>query len=704
MGTRHADLMARPQALRRGPRPRGRTAGFRPDIQALRAMAVGLVVLNHLWPNRMTGGFVGVDVFFVISGYLITSHLAKEMFATSGLSFSRFYARRIKRLLPAAFIVLGVGTVAVALWVPYSEWVRTAREVMMSALYVENWSLASQSVDYSALNNQATIAQHYWSLSVEEQFYFLWPLGLYGLYRLGQRIGAPRQTLVIGVAAAGMASLIFSVVLTATNPNPAYFVTPVRVWEFAAGGLLALAAPRIVLPQFARSALALIGWATIAVSSLIYSPDTEFPGWTALLPVLGTMAVIAGGLGKSRVPLEPVVAWKPIQLVGDVSYSIYLWHWSMIVVAPYLLGVPLNSWHKLGIAALCLPLAWLTKVLVEDHGHDWKILGRRPAATFASMAVGIVVLGLVCGGLAVGSSAKDNQARAIQDQQMSQPCHGPAALPAHKDCSDPLGPAAVTVMGDANRYFASAPECAIDPTRKPAGVKSVSVCDYSGGRAGATSVWLTGDSHAEQWKPALLRLAKTNHWKLSYALLGGCPVADVAFTGYRGTKNAAASSACMTGARSIAAMIATDRPDKVFYSVFARKETVDDGSGRSQEAQYVDGLPKFWKRWTDVGSTVYVIADPPLNGYVRDANCVVLNPGDPLKCAVPRSVAQPPDPLVAAARSIGSNRVKLLNMTDHFCDATRCYAVVGNVAVYFDADHLNGEFSQLMAPFIAGLL
>ncbi|MGA7205092.1 MAG: SGNH hydrolase domain-containing protein, partial [Specibacter sp.] len=140
--------------------------------------------------------------------------------------------------------------------------------------------------------------------------------------------------------------------------------------------------------------------------------------------------------------------------------------------------------------------------------------------------------------------------------------------------------------------------------------------------------------------------------------------------------------------------------DKVFYSIFARQETLNDGSGRSQQAQYADGLPTFWKRWNAGGSTVYVLADPPLNSFVRDPKCVVMNPQEPLNCAVDRSIAQPPDPLVAAARAMATPKVKLIDLTDHFCDSTKCYAVVGNMAVYYDANHLNGEFSTLLAPFI----
>lgn len=686
---------------RAGRAPRASRRVFRADIQALRALAVGLVVLNHLWPNRMTGGFVGVDVFFVISGFLITSHLVKELNATARISLGRFYARRIKRLLPAAFLVLGVSALAVYLWVPYAQWTQTARETLMSVLYVENWSLAAQAVDYSALNNQATVAQHYWSLSVEEQFYFVWPLALYGLYVLGQKLGAPSRLLMLGVGGVGLASLIFSVYFTASNPSPAYFATPVRVWEFAVGSILALLSAKIIPPRPVGGALALAGWLAIVAAAFTYGPATQFPGWSALLPVLGTGAVIAGGMNRSRAPLHGLVAWKPVQLVGDISYSIYLWHWPIIVVAPFVLSSELNSWHKLSIIVLCLPLAWGTKMLVEDKGKTWRILGVKPGATFTAMVGGIAIIALISGGLVWASVKQQDRAMQVTAELLENPCSGPAALPKSDKCPDALGPAAVTVMGDANKYFASGPGCAVDPSRKRPGVDVVGLCDYSEGKKDAPTVWLTGDSHAEQWKLAVIQLAQANKWKLSYAMIGGCPVADVKFKGYRGETDEKSSRACLSASRSIATLIEEEQPNMVFYSIFAREELLDDGTQRSQEEQYVEGLPKFWQRWSNAGSTVVVLADPPLNGSVRDKNCVSMNPSEPLRCAVERRVAHPADPLVAAAKSLKSEKIKLVDLSEHFCDEKFCYAVVGNMSVYYDADHLNGEFAKLLAPFIA---
>lgn len=691
-----------PQAASGGPARRPRRSLFRSDIQALRALAVGLVVLNHLWPGRLTGGYVGVDVFFAISGFLITAHLSKELLDTNRIGLARFYARRIKRLLPAAFLVLAVGSLAVAIWVPYSEWLRTARETLSSALYMGNWSLAAQSVDYSALTNDATIAQHYWSLSVEEQFYFLWPMALLGLYNLGRRRGKPRRYLYIGMGVVAMASLAFSIFFTASHPSPAYFITPTRVWEFAAGGALALVAARLSFSRHAALGLAAVGWMAIVFSAVSFDSLTVFPGAAALVPVLGTVAVIAAGMGKRTVPFQGLVGARPVKWVGDISYSIYLWHWPMIVVAPYVIATELRGWNKVALLVLCLPLAWITKIVVEDTGKSWQILGKRPRTTFVAMGIGILALSLIAGGLVLGAAIKQMRAESLASNLSINTCNGPGALPLREACPDPLGPALVTVMGDHNQYYAGAPECQVDPSRKGEGGVPIVICDYSAGTEDATTVWLVGDSHAEQWKPPLLALAKEHHWKLTYALIGGCPVADVPFISYEGKSNPATSSACTIGSRSLATIIEHDKPDKVFYSIFSRQELLDDGSGRSQEALYAEGLPKFWQRWVDQGSSVYVLADPPLNSHVRDPKCVVLNPQEPSKCAVDRPSAQPKDPMALAVDTMASEQVKLIDLTSQFCDSAKCYAVVGNVAVYYDANHLNAEFSRLLKPYIEG--
>lgn len=685
-----------------GPHPaQARRPAFRTDIQALRAVAVSLVVLNHLWPARLTGGYVGVDVFFVISGYLITSHLNKELAATGRLRLISFYARRVRRLLPAAFLVLAAASAAVMIWLPFSRWLATAQEIVASAVYGENWVLAAKSVDYSASTQSATVAQHYWSLSVEEQFYLLWPLLLVGLFLLARRLKrSPELVLGLGIGALCVLSLIVSVLMTEFAHNQAYFATPVRAWEFGAGALIAVAGRRLSFGRTAANVASLAGLALILLSGLFFTEQTDFPGVAALLPVLGTALVIASG-GRGPLMHGKVTALGPVQYLGNISYSVYLWHWPLIVVAPFVLDRQLSSVDKLAIVLVSAALAAVTKILVEDRGQTARMLARSNRRSFLAMAAGMAIIGCIAAGQTWAwgvQSAAAEEAIAAADRS---PCHGPRAMEPGAHCPSPFGPATVPDMTKANQYWNLAPECGAPLTALMAGGTKTHVsCDFSAGMPNPKVVWLVGDSHAQQWQGAIFALARQRHWLVKTAMLGGCPVADVRFVGYEGKTDPAEAKRCMDWSAAVADAVATDRPAAVFSSAFARDEKVDDGSGTPEQQQFGGGFQRTWKKWTDSGAKVYVLADPPLNAGVRSADCVSLKAADPAQCAVPLAAAQPQDPLTIATRTARNPGVSLIDLTSYFCDRRDCYAVIGGVVVYFDTNHLNDEFSALLGPIL----
>jgi peptidoglycan/LPS O-acetylase OafA/YrhL len=673
------------------PAPGGRPVRvFRTDVQALRAVAVLAVVFNHLWPESLTGGYVGVDVFFVISGFLISSHLDREIDDTGRVRLGRFYARRVRRLLPAAFLVLGVGLVAAYFLLPYPRWAGNADEALASALYWENWLLAVHSVDYSAANEAASLSQHYWSLSVEEQFYLCWPLLLLLLFKLRARL--------VGIAVVGAASLAFSVYFTEVSPNQAYFITPVRVWEFALGALVALAGSRLVLPRVAAEVLALAGFAMIIAAAVLYGDGTPFPGYLALVPTVGTALVIVAGNRVLRWH-TPVTSAAPVQFIGNVSYSLYLWHWPLILLAPYVLGHLPGTAELWGLLGASILLAYLSKVLVEDRGIA---LTRRTGLTFAGMVAGMVAVAVAAGALNWTYDRHVAQAERELAAQRVSLCHGAGALDPANGCANPFGPASITAMGPANQYYRTPPECEQLDEYQAGGKKTTSICDFSRGADSPDTVWLVGDSHAQQWQGPMFDLARERGWVLKLAFLGACPFADIEYVGYRGVHPESETRPCRDWTARMVDVIAADSPQAVVVSFYAREEFADDGSGRSQTDQYRDGLEPYWRTWTEAGAQVVVLADPPLNREVRPMDCVAINPRDPLACAVDRSRAHPPDPLTEAARS--SDQVSLVDLSNYFCDERRCYAVVGGVAVYFDGDHLNLEYSRSLKPMITKAL
>ena len=691
------------QYERRPRRASGTKSGFRADIQALRAIAVGLVVLSHLWPGKLTGGYVGVDVFFVISGFLITSHLSKEIFATGKLRLAAFYSKRIRRLLPAAFAVLAVSLVAAVMILPYSRWTDTAQQVLASALYAENWVLAANAVDYSASTASATVAQHYWSLSVEEQFYLLWPLLMVGLVTLAVRLKVrPRVVVAAGIAVAAAGSFAFSAYLSDAGHHEAYFYTHVRLWEFGVGAGLALMVNRLKFTPAAANLLALLGFGGLIASAVLYDAATPFPGTAALLPVMATAMVIAGGTPGHAMWHSRLTSLPPVQFLGNISYSLYLWHWPLIVVGPFLIDAELRSPDKLVLLAIAVPLAWATKVWVEDKGLQFRPKSLPAVKTVMAMVLGMAVIAAGTGGVYLGQQARVAEAEQIMLNQKTSVCYGPRAMDHAAKCGDRFGPAFVPTMSEANAYHKTASECTDNLDILMAGDKKTTrICDFSGGAPAAPTVWLVGDSHAQQWQAPLFDLAKRKKWLLKISFLGGCPPAAVTYAGfYASVADQASVKNCRSWGQAVSEAVAADKPAYVFTSAFARRERVEDGSGRSQNEQYAEGFGKYWRAWTSAGSTVVVLADPPYNVDVRAPDCALLNVEDPARCAVDRSAAAPPDPMVYAAHANEHPRLKLVDLTDYFCDNSRCYSVVGGVVVYFDVNHLNVEFSRLLGPMI----
>lgn len=570
--------------------------GLRPEIQALRAAAVLLVVLYHLWPQVLTGGYVGVDVFFVISGFLITGHLLREVERTGRVRLAEFWARRARRLLPASFLVLLATAGAVFIWIPQIFWIQFLRETVASALYVENWVLASDSVNYLATSNVASAAQHYWSLSVEEQFYAIWPLLIVVAMWLGRRASAQRKRIITGavLGVVVLASFACSVIVTAGMPAAAYFVTPTRAWEFGCGGLLALL-PASVLNRGSRLKpfIAWLGWVLILVVGVKYSSSTSFPGTAASLPVIGTLAVIWAGTPVQGWSPTRAVSLPPVQWLGNISYSLYLWHWPLIVIAPYVFGYSqLALGEKSLLLALAVLLAWLTKRWIEDPVRSGAFLAsKRPRRTFglAGAAMIIVVVPALIGVSAV--QANVNSQVAVRAKLSKSACFGAASIDPMKDCSTSkfpvISPDPALAPQDSPAIYFTQPPCLAGGTALPD-------CEF-GDPASSLRVALIGDSHAAQWEPALQQLAEKYGWDLHLYLKTNC-----AFTA---AKRSASYSSCSVWSSNVAKALKREKPfDLVLTSFFAENLglEIDDGSVTRSAAEA--GFRQVWKPLIKRGS------------------------------------------------------------------------------------------------------
>lgn len=681
------------------PRP---VEGQRADIQGLRALAVGLVLVFHLWPAVLPGGFVGVDVFFVVSGFLITSHLLSELRRTGTVSLPAFWARRARRLLPASLTVLAVTAVLAIVVAPVGLLGSYLGEIVASTLYVENWSLAGKTVDYSAAEAPASPVQHFWSLSVEEQFYLIWPVLLLGATAVARVSGRGRTVVAVVLGTVVAASLVWSIVFTARDAAAAYFVTTTRAWEFGLGGLLAAAWPAqggVLLVSGRVGPRAILAWSglgTILASAMVFGPSTPFPGAAALLPCLGTVAVIAAAEPESRWAPTRVLAVRPVQTLGDLSYAVYLWHWPLLVLVPAALGRSLGALDLWGLAAASVVLAWLTARFVEQPVRSGAFARRMPRVTFVSAAAGMAVV--VCAaavGLGLSTDRlADEQARVEALVVEAPDCLGAAARDDPGLCetrnadAPPIPDAALA---------AASPERCIAELREP----ELRVCAY-GEEDGRETVALLGDSHAEQWLPALESVAAERGWRLVVLAKSSCafgPDQRIEDDSSPEVLEQMNSSCRDWNERALAWLEEHPEVGTVFTSTRSRNRVVAE-DGRSWQETAIAQYHDRWRELPESIDNVVVLRDTPRMPPDVLACVTAAGADAAATCAVPVDDALARDPVAEAALTASQDRVALLDLTDYFCSDGACAPVVGGVLAYRDSHHMSWVFARTLAPYL----
>ncbi|HEY5112401.1 MAG TPA: acyltransferase family protein [Acidimicrobiales bacterium] len=642
-------------------------AHFRGDIQGLRAVAVAAVILDHGKIPGFGGGFTGVDVFFVISGFLITNLLLNDVAKFAKIRFSTFYARRAARILPAATLVIVVTAItSVAIL-----GVLQARSVMDDSLwavfFAANVHFSSVGTNYFAASHATSPLLHYWSLAVEEQFYLVWPalLGLVVFFSRKKGNGhVPRVQIATVLGLIFASSLFLSVVQTNSNKTAAYFSTFDRAWELALGALLAVSLPLITkIPSALRASLSWAGIAGIITATLLFSASTAIPGWRDLLPVLASGAVLLGGVGTPGGGAHLLLSLRPFRFVGDISYSLYLWHFPVLVLGKAYFGASDTLGVRLALIIGTLLLATLSYYRFENPLRHARILLHRawhglllwPVATGLVLIVVLIATPTVPFAAATGPAAKVPVALAVATAVTAAENNAP--VPPRTSPSLLNAPSDSENIGGCSGYLKLRNK----------------ICEF-GDPSGTKTIVVFGSSHATMWVPAIARAAKAEHWKFFPVVKEAC-----GFDFYTAiAPGVGPKSQCPQWYTWAKTVIARLHPNVIVVGSYTKTNDWFQG-----EETTVAQLKPLTNRLVLLSDTPWIPSP---------ANCLLGSGATQRNClwheSAKRVRAQQLTNEVAT-----QEQVNYVNVTPWFCDDQLCPSLINGIVPYKDGAHVTPQYS-----------
>ncbi|WP_256646269.1 acyltransferase family protein [Thermomonas paludicola] len=640
---------------------------FRPDIEGLRAIAILLVVAAHAGVPWLAGGYVGVDVFFVLSGYLITRLLTQELLRTRRIQFMRFYARRFRRLLPALLLMLVVTGLLGSQLVPASQQSGQANAGATAVLWASNLLFAFSRLDYFGVDSSTNLYLHTWSLGVEEQYYLVWPLLLAAAYGTWRKAVPPSRLNLVQllwlVAGLSFAACIF---ITNVEPRHAFYLMPLRAWQFALGGLAGLYfADRDEDAGSIPPRVALFGWlglVGIVASAVILGRDVRYPGAWAILPTLGALAVLVSGTLTPRTSVSRMLAQPAMTAIGRVSYSWYLWHWPMLVLGSLFWPQPSPSVRLILVLASLL-LAWLSWRFVETPIRQNARLLQPPRRAI----LGALLL-MAC------AVAAFSQWQIMVRRTIEQPAYQ-RILSARGDL-----PSLYRMQCD--QWYRS---------------DALMPCEFGNPQASQTLVVL-GDSVGLQWFPAIQRIFDSAKWRIVVMTKSACPIVDMPMFYARIGRE---YTECANWREAALTRIAQLAPNRV---ILGSTQTYD-----FTDIQWLEGTIHVLRRIAPGAGRVDILrASPelPFDGpncmaprgllwnYIARTSCAA-PAHDPHSNAVFHALQ------VAAS---GFNNVQVIDMTDAICPGGTCVAERDGIPTYRDELHLTAGFAASLAPALAAKL
>jgi peptidoglycan/LPS O-acetylase OafA/YrhL len=698
---------------------------FRRDIEGLRALAVGFVILFHAKFLGLTGGFIGVDVFFVVSGFLITSLLINEHSSVGEISLKNFYARRARRLLPASALVIGLTALASRIWLEPLRLKDIGTDAVASGGFFANILFGVRSTDYLQAGQPPSPFQHFWSLSVEEQFYIVWPaLLMLLLWKSRER----HTRAIVAVSILSVASLALCIWQTTQSQPWAFFGLHTRAWELGIGALVALCWKYVEqLPTNFRAVIGWLGLFAIVVSGLTITEKMAFPGKLALLPVVATALVLMAGQHAHWGP-QRILSLQPLQWIGARSYSIYLWHWPVLIIAESHAARALTVTERLIAIAASVIAASLSHHFLENPVRHSVSLQAKPrlalmvggALIVMSLGVGFVLRTssvalstdvIAEAPVAIASTTTSTTAPVVSTDSTVAPVETTTSLVTIPEGPPPsiVNPTAPIDAVIAGALTDEVPANLQPSLRGASGDKpeiydngchvnlisiEPKICEY-GDTTSDFTVALYGDSHAAQWFPALNQIAIDHQWRLIILTKMGCTAIDLI------TANSLVGPTypgCRPWREKVLERLSAENVRVVFMTNSNR--LTDPSTGQPFADSIVKaGSATLITQLQSMGISPIVITDTPYPGTDVPIclSKAIKNVGS---CAVSRDKGIRANRQQTSIDVAVENNAQYLDVSHWVCSLDTCPVITGNILMYRDSHHLTTTYVQFLTPLI----
>lgn len=638
---------------------------FRPEIEGIRAIAAMLVAVYHIWLGKVSGG---VDVFFIVSGFLITTSLLATIEREGRIHLFEYVLGLVKRLIPLAFTVLIVTSLLSILIMPKVQWEQIISEITASAFYFENWQLAFNSVDYLEQNNEASPVQHFWALSLQGQFYITWPFLIIVSFFIARKLFKlpERKTLLTVLGILFTLSISYSIYKTTVNQPWAYFDTFARVWEFSLGGIVAILISIIHLKSVYSVVMGWCGLAIICLTGVLLPVSTVFPGYAALLPTMGVILIIIAAESGHRFGVEKLLGSKPLVFMGSISYGFYLWHWPLLIFyLAYFKKETVSFGAGLVILLLTFILAYSSTKVLEAPVRKLNVKYSKIKLVSIATSFAIPVTAIIA---LWGTQLTEE--KTVYNLEDYPGANALAVQMTVKPDIEPI-PSMLEIKENLPEFY-SEEDCV---TRSG---ERVTKCSFGVTKNPEHIIALVGGSHSGHWFPALMGFAEELKLQIDVYNHDGCRFSNDDFNG-------TLTEACMKWNDLVIQELIKDKPDLVFTTANLNKNDIVP-VGYIEQWEKLEGVTK-----------VFAVRDNPR--MKENVPLCLEREKDYMDCSVPREEAL--SSVLPWENTEGiPNNVFFADMSDYFCDDETCYSVIGNIIVYRDAHHITAEYARTLSPFL----